>query len=70
MLSVKSAAYLRHAGVAVVMLHPGWINTDMGGANAALDLTTTSFTIADTISKLGMADSGRFIRWDGTEHPW
>ena len=70
MLSVKSAADLRAEGIGVVMLHPGWIGTDMGGPNAALDLADTSATIASTIENLSLRDSGRFVRWDGHDHPW
>lgn len=70
MLSVKSAFALRNDGIGVVMLHPGWIATDMGGPGAPLPLDETSDAIASTIEGLTMADSGRFIRWDGHEHPW
>lgn len=70
MLSVKSAAALRNDGVGVVMLHPGWLATDMGGPNAQLPVAETSETIASTIESLTVADTGRFIRWDGHDHPW
>ncbi len=70
MLSVKSAAALRDDGVGVVMLHPGWIATDMGGPSAPLDAKETSRTIASTIEAMTIADSGRFVRWDGHDHPW
>ena len=70
MLSVKSAAALRGEDIGVVMLHPGWIATDMGGPNAPLDLDDTSEIIASTVESLTLRDSGRFIRWDGADHPW
>ena len=70
MLSVKSASALRSTGIGVVMLHPGWIATDMGGPNAPLDVEGTSKTIASTIEGLTAEDSGRFVRWDGHDHPW
>jgi NAD(P)-dependent dehydrogenase (short-subunit alcohol dehydrogenase family) len=70
MLSVKSAAELGDAGIGVVMLHPGWIATDMGGPSAPLDVDDVSRTIASTIDALTIDDSGRFIRWDGHDHPW
>ena len=70
MLSVKSAAALRDDGVGVVMLHPGWIATDLGGPSAPLDVEDTSRTIASTIEALTIADSVRFVRWDGHDHPW
>ena len=70
MLSLKTASELSSDRIGVVMLHPGWLNTDMGGPDAALDVRTTSQTIAETIGSLSFDDSGRFIRWDGTDHPW
>ncbi|MFK8026044.1 MAG: SDR family oxidoreductase [Ilumatobacter sp.] len=70
MLSVKSAEALRGDKIGVVMLHPGWLTTDMGGPGAQLDLADTSQTIASTIETLGFADTGRFVRWDGHDHPW
>ena len=70
MLSVKTARHLEGDGIGVVMLHPGWLNTDMGGPNAALDVDATADVIVDTIGNLSLADTGRFIRWDGQEHPW
>lgn len=56
MLSVKSAAALRDDGVGVVMLHPGWIATDMCGPSAPLDVGDTSRTIASTIEVLTIAE--------------
>lgn len=70
MLSVKSATALRPEGIGVVMLHPGWVSTDMGGSSAPLTPEESAAAIHDTIGKLTIADSGRFINWDGSDHPW
>ncbi|HAP76631.1 MAG TPA: SDR family oxidoreductase [Acidimicrobiaceae bacterium] len=70
MFSVKAAAELRPAGVGVVMLHPGWVQTDMGGRSAPLTIAESADAIVATVDALTLADSGRFIRWDGTDHPW
>ena len=70
MLSVKSAAALRADGIAVVMLHPGWVQTDMGGSSAPLTIAESADSIVRTVDALTLADSGRFIQWDGSDHPW
>ena len=70
MWSVKAAAHLRPEGIGVVMMHPGWVQTDMGGPSAQLTVLESARSMAATIDALSLDDSGRFIRWDGTEHPW
>jgi NAD(P)-dependent dehydrogenase (short-subunit alcohol dehydrogenase family) len=70
MLTVKQAQALRPDGVTVIALHPGWLRTAMGGDAADLDPADAARQIAETISGLTISDTGRFLRWDGTTHPW
>lgn len=70
MLGVKSAAALEPDGIGVVMMHPGWVATDMGGPAADLSVDEAGVAIVATIESLTLADTGRFIRWDGHDHPW
>ena len=70
MWSVKSAAALRPDGIGVVMVHPGWVATDMGGPSADLSIDESADAIVSTIGRLTIADTGRFICWDGHDHPW
>ena len=70
MLSLKTAEALRPDGVAVVMIHPGWVSTDMGGPAASLSPAQSAAAIHRTVAGLTLADSGRFMRWDGQDHPW
>jgi NAD(P)-dependent dehydrogenase (short-subunit alcohol dehydrogenase family) len=64
------AVDLRPQGVTVVVVHPGWVRTDMGGGGASLSPAESANGLLALLDRLGMAETGRFFRWDGTEHPW
>ena len=57
-------------GVICVVLHPGWVQTDMGGAAATLTIEQSVPTMVNLIDGLKSSDNGRFINYDGTEFPW
>ena len=61
---------LAERGVIAVVLHPGWVRTDMGGKNAELDIETSVRGMLRVVENLTAADSGKFIAWDGRELPW
>ncbi len=70
MLSRRAAASYAGDGIAVVMMHPGWLKTDMGGPGADLEVSDAAQQIVATIQQQTFEDSGSFIRWDGVVHPW
>ena len=57
-------------GLICVVLHPGWVQTDMGGQAAPLTIGQSVPAMVKVIDGLKAADSGRFINYDGTELPW
>ncbi|MBI3452884.1 MAG: SDR family oxidoreductase [Rhodospirillales bacterium] len=57
-------------GVIVVMVHPGWVRTDMGGASATLSPEESVRHLRTLIERLRPVDSGKFCNYDGTEIPW
>ncbi len=57
-------------GIVVVALHPGWVQTDMGGEHAKLTPQESVRGLIDVISRLTMDDSGKFYTWEGRELPW
>jgi NAD(P)-dependent dehydrogenase (short-subunit alcohol dehydrogenase family) len=61
-------------GVAVVMLHPGAVVTErqsyLKGAAGMIDLQTSARGLIAVIGKITIADTGRFISYDGTTAPW
>ena len=64
------ATDLRADGIAVVVVHPGWVRTDMGGGAADLSPEESAAGLADLLARIGPQDTGRFFRWNGTVHPW
>ena len=70
MFSRALAADLRSEGIIVVAVHPGWVRTDMGGAQAPLDPPTSVSGMLRLLDRLRLEDSGRFFTWEGKEHPW
>lgn len=64
------AEEVRPQNVAVVLLHPGWVQTDMGGPDAAIDAKTSVTGIRKVLAGAGMTESGRLFAYDGREIPW
>lgn len=70
-MAVKSLSLdLSGKGVICLMLHPGWVQTDMGGASALIDAATSVAGMRAVIDRASAADSGRFFNYDGNELPW
>ena len=57
-------------GVTSVVLHPGWVRTDMGGQRANLSTRESVDGIVAVMSSLTPAQDGQFLTWEGREHPW
>jgi len=70
MASVLLAQALRERGIVVVALHPGWVQTDMGGPNAALPATDSVRGLLEVIDGLAPEDSGSFRDWRGEMLRW
>ncbi len=68
-LTVRTAHLLAGRAI-VVAVHPGWVRTDMGGPDAALESDTAAQQLVTTISRLTAEQNGCFLRADGTTHPW
>ena len=57
-------------GITVIVFHPGWVKTDMGGPGALIDAETSVAGMRAVIEGAGPKDSGRFFAYDGAEVPW
>ncbi|NOH79314.1 SDR family oxidoreductase [Vibrio sp. RE86] len=57
-------------GFTVLALHPGWVQTEMGGPNALIDTDTSAAGLVQVINNADQNQSGKFINYDGSELPW
>ena len=57
-------------GAIAVVIHPGWVQTDMGGSGASLTVSESATGIKRVLDELTSGDHGRFLTWDGRVHPW
>ncbi len=70
-MTMKSLAVdLRPRGIIAVVLHPGWVRTDLGGASAALSPAESAGKLRRVLDSLTPEDSGRFLTYLGEELPW
>ncbi len=61
---------LEERGITTFSLHPGWVRTDMGSAQAPLSPEESIAGIRQVIAAAGPETNGRFMTWDGKELPW
>jgi NAD(P)-dependent dehydrogenase (short-subunit alcohol dehydrogenase family) len=61
---------LASRGITCVVVNPGWVQTDMGGANATLTPAKSVTALTRLIETLGPAQSGKFFNYDGCEYAW
>ncbi|MCE0556979.1 SDR family oxidoreductase [Motilimonas sp. E26] len=64
------ALELQEQGIIVCPVHPGWVQTDMGGSEAEITAEQSAVGILELVEKLQLEHSGRFWTWQGEEHPW
>ncbi len=57
-------------GFTVVSFHPGWVQTDMGGAAADIPSDQAIAGMRKVIAGLTTEDNGRFFNYDGSEIDW
>jgi NAD(P)-dependent dehydrogenase (short-subunit alcohol dehydrogenase family) len=57
-------------GVICAVLHPGWVQTRMGGASAPIEPERSIAGMRQVIEGLGREQSGGFFAYDGTTVPW
>ena len=53
--------------ITVSSFHPGWVRTDMGGANATLSAKESASSLIKSFENLTFEDTGKFFNYDGNE---
>ncbi len=69
------ANVLKEDNFCLVSLHPGWVDTDMGGGNARklgmekapTDVDESISAMLKTIKQLSVKDNGEFLDTDGSK---
>lgn len=70
-LNMYTRAFAREAaGIITVAVHPGWVQTDMGGGEAPLRVDEAVRQLRALIGRLSRSDNGQFLNYDGQPHPW
>jgi NAD(P)-dependent dehydrogenase (short-subunit alcohol dehydrogenase family) len=61
---------LKPAGVAVAILHPGWVKTDMTGDTGNVDAAESAKQLVDRLDALTLESTGTFWHANGQKLPW
>ncbi len=68
-MAVRAASF-DHPDARLVVVDPGWVRTDMGGADATLAVGDSVAMMRAAIARLQPSDSGLFVHYDGRRAAW
>jgi NAD(P)-dependent dehydrogenase (short-subunit alcohol dehydrogenase family) len=57
-------------GISVLSLHPGWVQTEMGGANAETSVGDSAAGLKAILQRAGPEQNGQFLEFNGDPIPW
>ena len=66
----KLSTEMKKRAVTIIALHPGWVQTDMGGASAPLKPERSIAGMLKVIDGLTEADNAKFLTYSGGTLPW
>ena len=70
MVGVNLMHDFKPRGIAVILLHPGYVKTNMTGGDGMTDTETSAKGLIARIDDLSMATTGTFWHAEGYELPW
>jgi NAD(P)-dependent dehydrogenase (short-subunit alcohol dehydrogenase family) len=65
-----AAIELGKENINVGLIHPGWVQTSMGGPSADITPQESAAGIINVIDKLTAENNGGFWSWNGAVHAW
>jgi NAD(P)-dependent dehydrogenase (short-subunit alcohol dehydrogenase family) len=70
MAMVNAAHELKGRGLTILLIHPGWVQTDMGGPSAPVSIEQSVTGVRRIIDKATQAETGHFYDYTGKQLPW
>ncbi|KAK7881471.1 hypothetical protein WMY93_029880 [Mugilogobius chulae] len=70
MLSMCASLELQKDEVLCVLLHPGWVRTDMGGPNGEMDVKESVEAMLKVMKSMNEKDTGALLDYRGRNIPW
>ncbi|MCH7629882.1 SDR family oxidoreductase [Novosphingobium percolationis] len=61
---------LKDRGIVIGLVHPGWVQTDMGGEGADITPQESAAGIRKVAADWTLETSGDFLKWNGEPHAW
>ena len=61
---------VKDRGIVIGLVHPGWVQTDMGGDGADITPTESAAGIRKVAADWTLETSGNFLKWNGEVHAW
>jgi NAD(P)-dependent dehydrogenase (short-subunit alcohol dehydrogenase family) len=70
-MAMRARAFdLRPRGVAVLVINPGWVRTDMGGPHAKMTVEASVAAMRAVFAGFDLSRTGAFLNHDGRVYPW
>jgi len=70
MLTKNMSLEWKEDNIVVLSVHPGWVQTDMGGPNASVTIEESASGIMKLIEEMGESHNGGFYGWHGKQIQW
>ncbi len=70
MINQNLSIELKPKGILSVVMHPGWVQTDMGGPNALISIDESISAMTQTIDKFKLEHTGGFFERTGERIPF